>query len=501
MQKKRLTLNLQEGNPPSLHPHIGVDLRSRCLYLALYEPLMRRGPKGVLEPAAAASYEVDATQTIYTFHLRPQKWSNGEPVTAAHFAQAWRFALDPSSNCVRADLFYPIKNAIKAKKGELPLEAIKITTPDQNTLVVELEHPTPYFLDLTATSFFSPMYQSTKDEPACFNGPFVVGEWVHDQKLVLRQNEHYWDRGSVQLQEVCFTMLGDPMTAFSLYEQGELDLVGDPFSSIPFDSIPSLMESGELKTQSISRIFYILLNTNAYPLNNQALRKALALSIDRNLLTKHLFYGQIPTMSHLPETLSMLDEKELEQKTKEAAALFEQALSELKLSRENFPKIVFNYANLTGQRHMIEFIQEQWRKNLGISVELVCSDWNVHVALLRKKNYQIGTIHLTTLYQDPMFYFDLFREKESLANYSGWESAQFRSLLDRSEKTIDTACRKQLLQQAEQHLFEEMPVIPVFTQKLQFLVQKDLELVISDLGIYDFKWTRFQQNGSTLSRR
>ena len=96
MPRKKLTLNLQEGNPPSFHPYVGVDLRSRCLYLALYEPLMRRDPQGVLAPAAAKSVHVDATQTIYTFRLRPQQWSNGEPVTSYHFAQAWKYALDPA---------------------------------------------------------------------------------------------------------------------------------------------------------------------------------------------------------------------------------------------------------------------------------------------------------------------------------------------------------------------------------------------------------------------
>ena len=116
---KTITLNLQEGDPPSLNPYVGVDLRSRCLYLHLYEPLMRRGQEGDLELAAAQAVEVDETQTKYTFHIRPHRWSNGESVTAHHFEKAWKYALRPGSHVFRADLFYPIKNAERVKKGEL----------------------------------------------------------------------------------------------------------------------------------------------------------------------------------------------------------------------------------------------------------------------------------------------------------------------------------------------------------------------------------------------
>lgn len=492
MEKKKLSLqkltfNLQEGDPPTLHPHKGVDLRSRCLFLALYEPLTRRQPDGSIELAAAQKVEIDSSQTVYTFHLRPHQWSNGEPVTSHHYADAWKYALSPFSCCIRSDLFYTIKNGEKVKKGELPINAVKISTPDEKTLVVELENPIPYFLDLAATSFFSPLYQANDQEPTFGNGPFVVDEWNHDQKLVFHQNPFYWDRASVNLEEICFTMVKDPSTALEMYKNSEIDLVGDPFSPLPFDSIPSFLETKELKSKLISRIFYLLLNTNSYPLQNKSLRKALAFSIDRDELTEHVFLGEVPSISHLPKPLSLLDAKELKQHQEEPAQLFDQALKELNLTRETFPKLVLNYARLSGQNSLVQFVQDQWRHKLGIEVELVCTDWNTHAGDLRKKNYQIGTIHLTTLFQDPMFFFDLFRDKSDFCNYAGWEDLRFRSLLDSSKRSIDKHCRIALLEQAERLLMEEMPVIPIFTQNLQYLLRKDVHLAISDLGIYDFK--------------
>lgn len=459
--------------------------------LALFEPLMRKNSSSELCEAAAQSYEIDETQTIYTFHIRPHNWSNNEKVTSHHFAKAWKHALTPGSHCLKANLFYLIKNAAQVKKGELPLEALGIYTPDENTLVVELEHPASYFLDLTATSFFAPLYDHNEVEPSCFNGPFVVSNWLRESSLTLSQNPLYWDQNSVELESIIFSFVQDPQTALAMFEKNELDLIGDPFSPLPFDAIPTFQESGNLKNKLISRMFYLLINTNEYPLNNKLVRKALSLSLDREKITEHLFFGEQPSLSLLPSPLSSLEQTELSEQIASASSLFDQALEELGLTKESFPKITFSYAQLSGQKKLAEFIQEEWKNKLGIKIEITCSEWNVHSANLKNKNYQIGTLHLTTLYPDPMFYFELYRRKDDFCNYCGWESPEFCAILEKSESAIDPAQRKLYLIEAEQLLFDEMPAIPVFTQNLQYLVQDNIDLQISDLGVYDFKQGKF----------
>jgi oligopeptide transport system substrate-binding protein len=483
---KTITLNLQEGDPPSLNPYAGIDLRSRCIALTLFEPLMRRNKDGTLQPAAAKSVEIDPTHTVYTFQMRPHCWSNGTLVTSYDFERTWKYALMPHSSCFRADLFYPIKNAMQVKKGELPLDSLGINTPDPFTLVVTLEHPTPYFLDLTATSFFLPLRVASDEEPLQFNGPFLVKQRTPDQLLIFEKNPYYWDRDSIEIEQICFTMVRDPMTAYAMFEKGELDLVGDPFSPLPFDLIPTLEKNGSLQKKTISRIFYLLLNTENAPLNVKPLRKALSLSIDRKELTEHLFFGELPTISPLPTTLSYMERQSYEEH-EDVLALLQEALDEMEITMDQFPKMVLSYAELSGQKKLAEFIQAQWKQKLGIDIDLMCQEWNIHASRLRKGTYQIGTLHLTTLYQDPMFYFDLFRSKQSLCNYCRWESATFQKLLEESEKTCDPQERDSYMQKAEQYLLEEMPVITLFTQNLQFLMRDDIDLKISELGIYDFK--------------
>ena len=304
--------------------------------------------------------------------------------------------------------------------------------------------------------------------------------------MVFYKNPHYWDSSAVEIDEICFTMVKDPMTALALYENGELDLVGDPFSPLPFDVIPSLEASGRLQSKLVSRIFYLLLNANTPVLQQKQIRQALGLCIDRDQLTEHLFFKELPTYSSLPKPLALSEEKEFDHK-KDAIQLFEEGLAELNLTRETFPKITLSYAELSGQKSLAEFLQDQWKQKLGIEAEIVGSQWNSHIASLRSRNYQIGTLHLTTLYPDPMFYFDLFKNKEDLCNYTGWEDPDFRHLLEESDRQIDPNARRMHLKQVEMALFDQMPAIPLFTQNLLYLVREPLSLAITDLGIYDFK--------------
>lgn len=122
--QRPLRLNFQEGDPLSLHPHLGIDLRCRAIERLLFEGMTRVNREGECQLAAAEQVSVSPDQLTYTFTLRPHHWSNGENVTAEHFAQAWKDAIRPDSLCMRSDLFYIIKNAKPARLGEVSLDQL-----------------------------------------------------------------------------------------------------------------------------------------------------------------------------------------------------------------------------------------------------------------------------------------------------------------------------------------------------------------------------------------
>ena len=152
------TLRLSLSCPVHLlDPRVGTDFISGIVIKMLYEGLMRLDSSG--NPSLAAAERIDISQDglRYTFTLRDSVWSNGRPVTAYDFEYAWKKVLDPSFMTFFDYLFYPIKNAQSVKRGLLPPDALGLHAVDDRTLVVDLDHPAPYFLELCCLWIYSPL--------------------------------------------------------------------------------------------------------------------------------------------------------------------------------------------------------------------------------------------------------------------------------------------------------------------------------------------------------
>ena len=139
-REQNLRINLRV-EPVSLDPRKGNDMVASQLHFMLFEGLLRLNPDMTLSPAQAHSYDLSADGKIYTFHLRDAKWSDGTPVTAYDFEKSWKSLLDITFYSPDAYLLYAVKNAKRAKMGEISLQEVGIHSKNAKTLVVELERP------------------------------------------------------------------------------------------------------------------------------------------------------------------------------------------------------------------------------------------------------------------------------------------------------------------------------------------------------------------------
>jgi oligopeptide transport system substrate-binding protein len=483
-----LRVNLSEGDPPSLHPHMGADIRGRILGKSLFEGLTRLAENGKGELAAASKVEISPSGTQYTFTIRPQLWSNGELVTAQNFEKAWKQALDPNSLCARSDLFYIIKNAKKARRGEVSTDEVGVKAIDDMTLFVELEHPAPYFLQLISHPIFSPLNREEK-EPTVFNGPFRMGTWKRGTVIELVKNPTYWDAEHVQLQKVSISMVADPYTLFSLFEKGEFDILGDTFDTIPLDILPTVMQDHRFKTQEISKVYWLYINTTHPPFQSAKIRKALSYALDRKYLTEHFLIGDHPCSTVLPRTLSLLKENpEIDGNVQKARQLFEEGLKELGLTRETFPPIVLSYCMYGSQKSLSEFLQETLQKNLGIEVRLENYEWNVLQDHLIHGQFQLASCVRNALYEDPFYFLEIFKEKKYSYNYTGWENETYKQFLSLAASSPSVSEREQYLRQAEELLMDQMPVIPIYTDTCKYLPQDRVKgYRVNRSGYTDFK--------------
>ena len=341
-----LKLNFQEGDLPSLHPHtIMIYLRGMTVGKNLYECLTRIDSHGKAQLAGAEAVDISPDRLRYTFKLRDNKWSDGTDVTAYQYETGWKEALSPTSNSSRSDLLYMIKNAEQAKKGEVPLESVGVKALDAKTLTVELAYPSPYFLEMIAQSICAPLIDAKQKEPTEFNGPFMVDTWKHGDYLRLKRNPFYWDKKHITLQQIEIYMIQDPMTAYAMYENNQIDWIGVPLIPLPAEIISDLQKNQKLKSHPVDRVFWIFLNTRHPCLSSASLRQALGLAVDREAITKHIFVGGHPLKKpfredNLPLSTPTLFEEDL----KEAKQKFEVGLKELGLTKETFPPLEIAYS-------------------------------------------------------------------------------------------------------------------------------------------------------------
>ena len=492
-----------QGDLSSLHPHTGIDLMCRNFQKALFEGLSRLNPEGKPELAGAESLEISPDKTRYVFTLRPMVWTNGEPVTASHFEKAWKAAIAPDSNCLRADLFYAIKNAKKAKSGEVPLEEVGLQAVDERTFVVDLEHPTPYFLDLTSNALFSPLYDDS-DNPTVFNGPFRLAKWNHNRLIVLEKNPDYWDAETVRLSAIHASLVNDPNTVILMYEKGEIDWVGHPFTSLPQDAIEKISGSSEFNSKEISGVYWICLNTEKFPLNSPKIRRALSVALNREAIARHVALGETPTKTLVPLSLSPLNQGELYPDADEIKAqkLFDEGLRELNLTRSEFPVLNYSYSDIPGQKKLAEAIQQRWEQTLGIQVELSPSEWNVFFSSLGNRQYQIGGCIWFCIFNDPIYTLEFFKDKAHRYNAPQWENKHFQRLLELADSEPDPEIRKEHLKQAELLILDEMPIIPLYMVHSKYLKSPKVQgLIVNELGQADFKWAYVEEMVPSMSER
>lgn len=500
------TLRINIGkDPQTLDPRKARDLTDVTLMHMLFEGLTRTSQTGNIEMALAREVEISEDRTQYIFHLRKTFWSNGEPVTSLDFAESWKRVLDPRFPTDMAYQLYAIKNAREAKTGELSLEQVGIQTPDPLTLVVELEQPIPYFLELVSMPSFFPIPQKTalnnpnwmlRPETYVANGPFVLESWEHANQIRVSKNNRYWEAKKVHLAGIGLLMMpGD--TEMRMFEEGELDWAGSPLSTIPIDAVRSLRATEKLRINPFSATYFYRVNTaekikaKKNPLSNPLFRKALAYSLNRKSITDHILQGgHIPALSLVPPEMGLSDKGYFHDDHRDLArSLLIDALLELDLTLDNLDPIQISYSSNERNATIAQGIQKQWEEGLGIRVTLEAVEPKTFFQRISQKEFQLAAGSWTADFHDPINFLEVFKYKDSSTNNTNWESVKFIDFLDRSILCRDNEERKGLLREAEQILMEQMPVIPVFHFALNYLQCDRLrEVALSPLGQIDFRW-------------
>src|SRR5262249_49439067 len=152
------------------------------------------------------------------------------------------------------------------------MQQVGVQTPDDHTIVFQLDKSAAYFTSVLATWNGLPTRQDmvqqggnlwTEPETYIGNGPFKLSVWEHQVRMVCEANANYW-RGSPKIQRIEEVMISDPTVAFTAYLNGELDSVGVGSGEIDrVQSDPDLR--AQFTKQSGTCTFYVGFNVSKPP--------------------------------------------------------------------------------------------------------------------------------------------------------------------------------------------------------------------------------------------
>ncbi len=481
------------ADPLSLDPRQVRDLGSVTILHMLYDGLMRLDNHGKPQNALAQSVTLSPDKKQYTFKLRPSFWSNGSPLTAFQFEQTWKTLLDPHFPAPNAYQFYVIKGAKAAKEGKLTWDQVGIKASDALTLIIELESATPYFLDLVSTHFYYPCHPDFSLEKPLTNGPFKLHSWKKQNELIVSKNKHYWDANEVRLDHIIVTTLED-FTALRLYENGELDWIGSPMGTLPQDALATLKHQHHLAVSPAAGVHWFRLNTAKVPFNNSKMRSALALSLNRHEIVEHVTQGNQKIAEAIVPASFGLKRKSFFKDNSSSLGwyTFQEALEELKISKDELPTLTLCYSATERNSKVAQTVQQQWKKALGIEVQLESYESQLFFDKISREDYQVALGSWYADIGDPINFLTLFKDKDTGMNHTHWQEERYTSLLDQSDQVQDVGQRLALLDEAQSVLLAEMPIIPLFFGSFNYVKTEGLlGVYFSELGYVDFKHAFF----------
>lgn len=466
------------ADPETLDPNKASENVGLTILKNTNEGLVRLDDSSKAIPGVAEKWDINDDATEFTFYLRDNaKWSDGKAITAQDFEYSWKRALNPETAADYSYQLYYIKNGEKYNNGEATADDLGIEVIDEKTIKVTLEGPTGWMEQIFAFPTLFPVRKDVVEanpegwaleaDTLVSNGPFNVVEWKHNDIIKMVPNENYWDKDRVKLDEFNITLINEQSTALSAFEAGDIDAA----SEVPSAEIPRLQaeEEGFMILPDLT-LYYYTLNNNIEPLNDEKVRKALAYSLDRRALVDTvLLGGQRPATGVVPYGINYGGEDFREvggdygidpdaAKVEEARKLLEEAGYP---NGEGFPTLTISYNTSENHKKIAEALQEMWKQNLNVNVELSNQEWKVHLVKLETKDYQVGRIGWGADYVHPMTFLDLFLA-DSGNNYTGWGSDEFDNLIRQAKSEVDPKKVNEYMHKAEDIFMERMSIVPIY---------------------------------------
>ncbi len=475
-------LHVQIGpSPETIDPALNSAVDGGNMILHAFEGLLKFDRNNAIVGGCAESWEQSSDGLTWTFHLRDNlKWSDGTDLTAEDFVYAWKRVADPATAAPYGyDLLNMVRGFDEASAGDI--DKLAVSAPDAQTFVVELSNPCIYFDKIAAFATLVPVQKAAIDaagdswatapESYVTSGPYYMTEFTDGAQIVFTKNPYYWDAEHITFEQIVWHLIEDANTSYTAYNQGEIQLIKD----VPTEEIPSLKGNSEFYVEPIMGTYYVSFNTKRAPFNDNRVREALSLAIDRKYVADVIMGGTYsPAKNFVGPGVSDAEAgSSFEAVTTEKygdhfdVTNYEADLAHAKelLAQAGYPDGVgfpaFEYLTNDAGYHksVAEYLQSAWAQ-LGLTMNVNIQEWKTVSADRRSGNFDVARNGWVYDWDDPSNMINLL-ETGNGNNDGKYSSKEFDNLVKLARETTDVRLHYDFLHQAEQVMLNDAAVAPI----------------------------------------
>lgn len=469
----------------------------------VFESFYRLGDKGKPVAGLAKSVKISPDGKTWIFTLRDAKWSNGDKITAQDFVYSWRRSLSPKTASPYAYLFSGVKNADEIVAGKKPASSIGIEAINSRTVKISLARPIAYFKVLLAYPLFGPQNQkvvekygkrfATKAEYQVYSGPFKIVGWngTNDTWEFVKNN-NYWDKNVVKLKKISYQVVKSTNTGYQLFQQGKLDL-----TLLSSEQVKNLQTNKEFTSYPYSLVRFLLYNfkdkntLNRKAMNNQNIRLALSLGIDRQIVTKKVLGNgsTLPTgfvasdLAADPKTgvdfaKSQKVKNTVDYQPALAKKYWAKGLKEIGTS-----KLMLNLLSSNDEAdsdQLTQYLQSQWMKLFkGLKITVTNIPDKATNSKAQNGDFDIYLSHWGGDFNDPMTFIQIPLTGTSY-NYGKWSNADYDNLVKMAQDQDANNISKRWadLVKAAKLVNSSQAITPIYQQTTAYLQKSNVKGII-----------------------
>lgn len=503
------------GNPQNLDPQMATDTSSFTIIKNMYSGLLKLDANGILINDIAKSYEISDDGLKYTFELRDncywysKDFEEGEEVkvTAKDFVFAFQRIFNPQMQSPYRNDFSCLKNAAAIINGEMGYTNIGVTAISDFKLVIELDYPNANFLTLLTTPPAIPcneeFFYSTKGrygldkESVISNGSFYLTEWFYDQYgpeniIIMRRNSFNSEANKVYPSSLKFNIEKDYNSQFKSFNDKKIDYLLTDVYTDKFNKKDYIINEYEGSTLGI------IFNLNDEVYSNKNIRKAFALSINREELKSKLKKNDVSVASAIvpPDTVllnksyrELVAEEHLSEYNENKAIEFlKDGMTELNINSLNSVKILVA-ENMINSDYMHYFTQK-WQQLFGVYIGFEIVHQSEYEQKLRDGEYNVAIYEITGDYNSV---FSVLSKFSSDKNDFGYSSAETDNLLSRVGTISSLSDCVDIFRNIEKQIISDSSFIPVFYKKKYLIYRKtNADIIYNPFsGYIDFQYAKY----------